>query len=243
MPNVVKLLRSTTPGQTPPSLVSGQIAINEADGKIFWLDANGVTIRSATIKDLDTIIANKLAKASNLSDLTNTATARTNLGLGSSATQNVGTASGNVVQLDSSARLPAVNGSLLTNVAAASVPATCVTGNIRASKKANALNATGSPPLFACRAWVSFNGATSTVLSSGNVSSITKLGTGSYLINYTTAMPDLLFAILGSVAWAFTSWNHNALKAEPYSQSQSRIWYQENGVTVDATGVYIAVYR
>ena len=41
---------------------------------------------------------------------------RTTLGLGTSATLNVGTSANNVVQLDGSARLPAVDGSQLTNI-------------------------------------------------------------------------------------------------------------------------------
>jgi len=41
---------------------------------------------------------------------------RTTLGLGTAATQTVGTSANNVVQLDGSARLPAVDGSQLTNV-------------------------------------------------------------------------------------------------------------------------------
>jgi len=44
------------------------------------------------------------------------ATARTSLGLGTAATQTVGTSANNVVQLDGSARLPAVDGSQLTNL-------------------------------------------------------------------------------------------------------------------------------
>jgi hypothetical protein len=36
MPARIKLLRSSTPGAVPASLESGQIAINEADGKLFW---------------------------------------------------------------------------------------------------------------------------------------------------------------------------------------------------------------
>jgi hypothetical protein len=57
-----------------------------------------------------------LAVASNLSDLNDASAARTNLGLGSAAEEDVGTAAGNVVQLDGSAKLPAVNGSQLTNL-------------------------------------------------------------------------------------------------------------------------------
>ncbi len=120
MPNVVKLLRSTTPGAAPASLVSGQIAINEADGKLFWLSSNGVTIKSATLNNLDAILAGKLTASNNLSDLTSPVTARANLGLGSAATLTAGTAANNAVQLDASARLPALNGSQLTNIAALS---------------------------------------------------------------------------------------------------------------------------
>jgi hypothetical protein len=44
---------------------------------------------------------------------------------------------------------------------------------------------------FGCRAWVNFDGTgTASIRGSGNVSSITDLGTGSYEINFTTSMPD-----------------------------------------------------
>lgn len=46
------------------------------------------------------------------------ATARTNLGLGTAATLNAGTSASNVVQLDGSAKLPAVDGSQLTGISA-----------------------------------------------------------------------------------------------------------------------------
>ena len=43
----VRILRSTTAGNTPTSLVSGQLAINEADGKLFYRASNGtVTLLS-----------------------------------------------------------------------------------------------------------------------------------------------------------------------------------------------------
>lgn len=52
------------------------------------------------------------------------ATARGTLGLGTAAVLNVGTSANNVVQLDGSARLPAVNGSLLTNITVAAAGST-----------------------------------------------------------------------------------------------------------------------
>lgn len=56
-----------------------------------------------------------LQAVNNLSDVT-PSTARSNLGLGTAATLNTGTGAGNIVVLDGSAKLPAVDGSLLTSV-------------------------------------------------------------------------------------------------------------------------------
>lgn len=62
-----------------------------------------------------------------------------------------------------------------------------------------ALNASGTAPIYACRAWVNFNGTgTVAIRASGNVSSITDLGTGLYRVNFTTAMPDTNYAVSGT---------------------------------------------
>jgi hypothetical protein len=53
------------------------------------------------------------------------------------------------------------------------------------------LNASGSAPIYATRAWVNFNGTgTVAIRASGNVSSITDNGTGDYTVNMATALPD-----------------------------------------------------
>jgi hypothetical protein len=64
-------------------------------------------------------------------------------------------------------------------------------------KVKTALNATGNAPIYACRAWVNFDGTTNppTIRASGNVSSITKNGTGDYTINFAVAMPDANYTV------------------------------------------------
>jgi hypothetical protein len=50
---------------------------------------------------------------------------------------------------------------------------------------------------YGCRAWVNFNGTgTVAIRASGNVTSITDNGTGSYTVNFTTAMPDTNYSAL-----------------------------------------------
>jgi hypothetical protein len=50
----------------------------------------------------------------------------------------------------------------------------------------------GSAPLYACRAWVNFNGTgTPSIRASGNVSSVTISGTARYLVSFVNDMPDV----------------------------------------------------
>ena len=59
-----------------------------------------------------------------------------------------------------------------------------------------ALNASGSALMYACRAWVNFNGTgTVAIRDSGNVSSITDNATGDYTINFATNMQDANYAV------------------------------------------------
>ena len=70
----------------------------------------------------------------------------------------------------------------------------------------NVLNAAGSAPMFACRAWVNFDGTgTVAIRASGNVSSITDNGTGVYTVNFTTNMEDANYAWVGSCTTTSTT--------------------------------------
>ena len=51
----------------------------------------------------------------------------------------------------------------------------------------------------ACKAWVNFNGTgTVTIRAAFNVSSITDNASGDYVVNFTTAMPDVNYAFMAS---------------------------------------------
>jgi len=63
----------------------------------------------------------------------------------------------------------------------------------------SSLNVTGSAPMYACRAWVNFDGTgTVSIRASGNVSSITDNGTGDYTVNFATDMPDSNYSVATS---------------------------------------------
>jgi hypothetical protein len=70
--------------------------------------------------------------------------------------------------------------------------------------------ASGSAPSYSARAWVNFDGtgtfspnpSTSAIRASGNVSSINKVATGRYQVNFTTAMSDGNYCVSGTTSRA-----------------------------------------
>lgn len=93
----------------------GNVTVLNGDSAIVYCDGAGA---GAEVVDVSStfITSNNLTVANNLSDLASASTARTNLGLGTAATLDVGTSANNIVQLNGSAQLPAVDGSLLTGI-------------------------------------------------------------------------------------------------------------------------------
>ena len=110
-----------------------------------------------------------------------------------------------------------------------------------------ALNAAGNAPIFACRAWVNFDGTgTVAIRASGNVSSITDDGTGDYTVNFTTAMPDAAYAFFGA---ASTSAKNMICMPNPdflasYIAGSVRIRTISTGGTIsDATQISVSIFR
>jgi hypothetical protein len=85
---------------------------------------------------------------------------------------------------------------------------------------------------YGCRAWVNFDGtgtyspnpSTSKIRADGNVSSITKNGTGDYTVNFTTAMPDANYsAVITTSRDGSAQGNaHNAPASETISSTAYR---------------------
>lgn len=59
------------------------------------------------------------------------------------------------------------------------------------------------------KAWVNFNGTgTVAIRRAFNVSSITDLGTGQYMVNFATAMPDVNYSVAGECSWVYAGWGN-----------------------------------
>ena len=105
-------------------------------------------------------------------------------------------------------------------VASSSGSPTAISLNSAVDIKAN-LNATGDAPVYACRAWVNFNGALDEnqlslttgenvyIRDAGNVSSVYFNGTGSYTVNLATAMPDANYTVTATTGGSNV--RHNAV--------------------------------
>ena len=106
-----------------------------------------------------------------------------------------------------------------------------------------AASASGSAPIFACRAWVQFNGTTSpgTIAASGNVASVTRAGTGDYTINFTTEMPDANFAV--SVSAGSSGGGSLGLPSGLATGSVRVLLFDLAGAPRDDTFVSVAVFR
>jgi hypothetical protein len=102
---------------------------------------------------------------------------------------------------------------------------------------------------YGCRAWVNFDGTgTPAIRASGNVSSITDNGTGSYTVNFTTAMPDANYAgvvsggFSGNVAGRTTIVN-GAPAVDAPTTSAFRIRFTDGLTEDDVTYAQVAFFR
>ena len=112
-----------------------------------------------------------------------------------------------------------------------------------------------SAPIFGCRAWVNFNGTSTTSISgedccairaSGNVSKVVRNGTGDYTITFATAMEDANYAIVGSNVGSDSSnyYSFVAARATALSASSCRFYLIHHAGSLNNMNyVNIVVFR
>jgi len=113
-------------------------------------------------------------------------------------------------------------------------------------------NASGSAPVYACRAWVRIDALVSpgAILGSGNVSSVTTNATGDYTINFATAMTDSNYSFVtgvrsddASYLWSVENpqggaYSTTALRVQTVTQSGSTTLFRRGTAAIN-----VAVFR
>jgi hypothetical protein len=98
---------------------------------------------------------------------------------------------------------------------------------------------------YGCRAWVNFNGTTSspsTIRGSGNVTSVTKNGTGDFTINFTTALVDTNYAPMITADRG----GHAAMGYKPTTIATSSYRFtsvQQQGTALDSEFTSVTIFR
>jgi hypothetical protein len=110
---------------------------------------------------------------------------------------------------------------------------------------------------YGCRAWVNFDGTTNTagfctIRASGNVTSVADNGTGVYTVNFTTAMPDINYAVaatsmeVGSTGTTdrTVSIRRNTLVSDSMATTFVKVaGWTASGSATDAGVVVVSVFR
>jgi hypothetical protein len=95
---------------------------------------------------------------------------------------------------------------------------------------------------YGCRAWVNFNGTgTIAINASGNVTSITDGGTGTYTVNLTTAMPDANYAAV--VSCGFSAQSARADLTGKTSSACPVTTHNGTGTNTDSNNVSVSIFR
>ena len=110
------------------------------------------------------------------------------------------------------------------------------------------LDPVGSAPMYACRAWVNFDGTgTVAIRASGNVSSITDVGVGNYRVNFAIDMEDANYSAVISHGFdAIPSSNQNntgAFQRQNLAGSFTLFITSVSDYNVDASQVMVSIFR
>jgi len=233
--------------------------------------AAGVTIDSVLLKDGGaTLTAPIILGAGSASTPSITTTGDTNTGIFFPAADTIAFAEGGaeVVRINSdsqvvytagTASLPAVTftGDLNTGIYSPGADRIGFTeggvqvGEFDASSNFLFNSGYGSVAIaYGCRAWVNFNGTgTVAIRASGNVSSITDHATGDYSVNFTNAMPDANYAVLGTSGQSAAANNMNCVGRNLDNSVQSTTAVRLYNLVTNTSGaidnpnIFVGIFR
>lgn len=108
------------------------------------------------------------------------------------------------------------------------------------------INASGSAPIYACRAWINFDGTSASIgtgRANGNVSGVTDNGgNGDYTITFATAMPDANYSAVGMTS-TVGGQNAPGVHTDGYDANSIDVRTMNASAFADSTSVFIAIFR
>ena len=142
--------------------------------------------------------------------------------------------------------LPDATGTIITTAGGAAISGT--TGSFSGDLSFN--SGYGSAAVaYGCRAWVNFNGTgTPAIREDGNVSSLTDNASGSYTINFATAMPDANYAGVASGGYSGNSAGRTTIvngapTIDAPTASAFRIRFTNGSAEEDVEYASLAIFR
>ena len=118
--------------------------------------------------------------------------------------------------------------------------------------KVDTIKTTGNIEVYTCKAWVNFNGTgTVAITGSGNVSSITDLGTGRYTITFTNALTDANYCVTSACSPSGSTTMYSPLvfagapwsTAAPSTTAFSIVTNKNDTNVLDTSYITLAVFR
>lgn len=239
------------PGGANITTAAGDVAVLRSEGSGNWRCVSYVKASGAPVGSYQPLDS-ELTAIAGLTSAANTVPYFT--GSGAAALKTIGTASGNIPLVGTSSATSTVPGLVELATTAEAAAGTDTARAVTPAGLFGGLNATGTAPIYACRAWVNFNGTGIVAINaSGNVTSITDNGTGDYTVNLTTAMPDANYAVsLAGVALATADVtlsylglrSADGITPTTKTTTACRVAvHRSNGTDLDQANLSVAIYR
>jgi len=116
--------------------------------------------------------------------------------------------------------------------------------------KVDTIQDTNAVEMYLCKAWVNFDGTgTPAIRDSGNVSSITDVATGRFIVNFTNALEDTNYACvtglnLNTSSGGSANYNRSAVANAATTSYAYFNTYTSNGASlIDVNVNQLAVFR